>query len=95
MKQGIDFDYSIHGFRAERGTSTSNIEAKLQMQLSFVPRRTLYQVLIDLAKAYDTLGLGQTLEILEGYGVGKRTLRLLKNFWESLLVVARHRGYHS
>jgi hypothetical protein len=36
MKQGIDFDDSIHGFRAERGTSTANIEAKLQMQLSCV-----------------------------------------------------------
>jgi hypothetical protein len=80
MKQGIDFDDSIHGFRAERGTSTANIEAKLQMQLSCVRRQTLYQIFIDLAKAYDTLDRGRTLEILAGYGVGKRILRLLKNF---------------
>jgi hypothetical protein len=72
MKQGIDFDDSIHGFRAERGTSTSNIEAKLQIQLSCVRRQTLYQVFIDPAKAYDTLDRGQTLEILEGHGVWKK-----------------------
>jgi hypothetical protein len=71
MKQGNDCDDSIHGFRAERGTSTANIEAKMQMQLSCVRRQTLYQVFIDLAKAYDTLDRGRTLEILEGYGVGK------------------------
>jgi hypothetical protein len=95
MKQGIDFDDSIHGFRAERGTSTANIEAKLQMQLSCVRRQTLYQIFIDLAKAYDTLDRGRTLEILAGYGVGKRILRLLKNFWDSILVVARQGGCHS
>jgi hypothetical protein len=94
MKQGIDFDDSIHGFRAERGTSTANIEAKLQMQLSCVLRQTLYQIFIDLAKAYDTLDRGRTLEILARYGVGKQILRLLKNFWDSLLVVARQGGYH-
>jgi hypothetical protein len=95
MKQGIDFDDSIHGFRVERGTSTANIEAKLQMQLSCVRRQTLYQVFIDLAKTHDTLDRGRTLEILEGYGVGKRTLRFLKNFWDLLLAVARQGGYHS
>jgi hypothetical protein len=60
------------------------------MQLS-----TLYQVFIDLAKAYDTPDRGRTLEILEGYIVGKRILCLLKIFWDSLLVVAQQGGYHS
>jgi hypothetical protein len=68
MKQGIDFDDSIHGLRAETGTITYNIEAKLQMQLSGVWHQTLYQVFIDMAKAYDTLDRGRTLEILERYG---------------------------
>jgi hypothetical protein len=95
MKQGIDFDDSIHGLRAERDTITANIEAKLQMQLSCVRRQTIYQISIDLEKAYDTLDRGRTLKILEGYGVGKRIIRLLNNFWDSLLVVARQGGYHS
>jgi hypothetical protein len=85
MKQGIDFDDSIHGFRAERGTSTANIEAKLQIPVFGF---------IDLAKVYGTRDRGRTLEILEGYGVGKRILRLLKSFWNSLLVVARQGGCH-
>jgi hypothetical protein len=55
----------------------------------------LYQIFIDLAKAYDTLDRGRTIEILAGYGVGKRTLRLLTNFWDSLIVLERQGGYHS
>jgi hypothetical protein len=35
------------------------------------------------------------LEILEKYGVGPNLIRLLRNFWNKLLVVARQSGYHS
>jgi hypothetical protein len=34
------------------------------------------------------------LKILEGYGVGERTLRLLTNFWDNIKVVARQQGYY-
>jgi hypothetical protein len=65
------------------------------MQLFCVWRQTLYQIFIDLEKAYDTLDRGRTIDILAGYGVGKRILWLLTNFWDSLLVVAQQGGYHS
>ena len=34
------------------------------------------------------------LEILEGYGVGPRTMRLLKTYWRRLTIVARAGGYY-
>jgi hypothetical protein len=95
LKAEIEFDDSLHGFRAERGTSTACIEAKLHMQLACAQRKTLYQIFIDLAKVYDTLDRGRTLDILEGYGVGRRIIRLLTNFWAHQLAVARQSGYHS
>jgi hypothetical protein len=88
LQAEIEFDDSLHGFRVERGTSTACIEAKLHMQLVCAQRKTLYQIFIDLAKAYDTLDRGRTLEILEGYGVGRRIIRLLTNFWARQLAVA-------
>jgi hypothetical protein len=87
--------YKTDGFRAERGTSTAYIEAKLHMQLTCAQWKTLYQIFIDLAKAYDTLDRGRTLEILERYGVGRPIIRLLTNFWARQLVVARQARYHS
>jgi hypothetical protein len=57
--------------------------------------RPLYQVFLNLSKGYDTLDRAQMLEMLEKYGVGQRVCQLLKNFWESLVVVARQQGYYS
>jgi hypothetical protein len=55
------------------------------MQLACAQRKTLYQIFIDLAKAYDTLDRGRTLENLEGYGVGRRIIRHLTNLWDRQL----------
>jgi hypothetical protein len=74
LKVEIEFDYSLRGFRAERGISTACIEAKLHIQLSCAQRKTLYHIFIDLEKAYDTLARGRTLKILEGYGVGRQII---------------------
>ena len=37
---------------------------------------------LDLHKAYDTLDKSKYLDILEGYGIGPRALRLLRRYWE-------------
>jgi hypothetical protein len=95
MKPEIVQCNHAHDNNNQKDLITANIEAKLQLQLSCVRSQTLYQIFIYLAKAYDTLDRGRTLDMLAGYGVGKQTLRLLKNVWESLLVVARQGGYHS
>jgi hypothetical protein len=79
-KANIQFHDSFHGIRAERGMATATIEVKLLMQNICAQRKVLYQIFIDLAKAYDTLDRGRTLEVLKGYGTGPRVLRLLENF---------------
>ena len=48
-----------------------------------------HAMFLDLHKAYDTFYRFRFLEILEGYGVGTRALRLLWRYWERLHVVAR------
>jgi hypothetical protein len=65
------------------------------MQASHAQRKTLFQVFIDLSKAYDTLDRGRTLDIIKGYGVGVNIIRLLKAIWDSQAIVAHQAGYHS
>ncbi len=64
----------LHGGLPQWETGTAIIEAKLQQQLAWAEQEPLYQIYLDLRKAYDTLDLGRCLEILAGYGVGPNLL---------------------
>ena len=51
-------------------------------------------IFLGLTKAYDSLDRSRCLEIMEGYGVGPNTRRLLKNYWRRLTTVAKAGGYY-
>ena len=54
----------------------------------------LYVIFLDLTKAYDDLDRSRSLEILKGYGVGERVRRLLREYWNKSMMVARAGGYY-
>jgi hypothetical protein len=93
LKAAIHFHDALHGFRASHDTSTAIFEAKLFQQLATVEQVPLYEVFIDLQKAYNALDRGRALEIMELYGVGGKALRLIRQFWDQMLVVARQAGF--
>jgi hypothetical protein len=68
----------LHGGLPRRGTGTAIVEVKLNQQLAWVDQATLYQIYLDLKKAYNALKQMQCLEILAGYGVGPNLLCLQK-----------------
>ena len=51
-------------------------------------------IFLDLNKAYDALDSYRCLEILEGYGVGPQSRRLLQTYWRRLAMVARAGVYY-
>ena len=51
-------------------------------------------IFLDLHKAYDALDNSRCLEILEGYGVGPRSRRLIQSYWRRLTMVAQVGGYY-
>jgi hypothetical protein len=63
------------------------MEVKLNQQLAWVDQAPLYQIYLDLKKAYDTLNQTGCLEILAGYGVGPNLLPLQKQFWSDAKIV--------
>jgi hypothetical protein len=64
----------------------------MQQQLAWVDQAPLYQIYLDLRKAYDALDRGRCLEILAGYGVGPNLLCLQKKFWDKAKMVCRAGG---
>ena len=54
----------------------------------------LHAIFLDLHKVYDYFDRSRCMDILEGYGVGPRDLRLLRRYWKWLNMVARVGGYY-
>ncbi len=52
----------------------------------------LYQVFVDLCKAYNHLDRAKCLEITTGYGVGPKLLCLQKYFWDQAKMACRAGG---
>jgi hypothetical protein len=94
MKDVVEFDNAIHGFRQERGTGTAVLHNKLGMQLAVARKDTVVQLYLDLTKAYDILDRGCALAILRGYNVGKNIIRILETFWSWHKAVPRASGYY-
>ena len=57
------------------------IEAKMKMCNADSKNTVMFLTFLDIAKAYDSISRSRVLNILEGYGVGPKCLRVLKNFW--------------
>lgn len=94
ITKSIRFHKSLHGFRANHGTGTAILEARLNLDVSIQKGIPMHQIFLDLTKAYDTLDRKRTLDILERYGLGPNLIRLLRTFWDNLQVVPRQGGFH-
>ena len=73
---------------------TSALETKLLQQLMAMREAILYELFLDLQKAYDALYQDRCLNILAAYGVGPRVFQILRAYWGQLTMVARDEGYY-
>ena len=73
---------ALHGFRGGQGTGTVTLEANLDQQLVGFAHEPLFQVFLDIRKAYKSLDREKCLEVLSGYGVGTSLTLLIKSYWE-------------
>ena len=90
----ITYHDPLHGFRAGCGTGTATLEVKLLQKVTAIREAVLHAIFLDLNKSYDALDRSRCLDILEGYGMGPRSLRLLRRYWEQLQMVVRVVGYY-
>ena len=93
LLNAIQFHSALHGFRPGRGTRTAILEAKLLQQLAVLETAPLFQVFLDLTKAYDSLDRDRVLEVLSAYGVGPNLCRFIRTFWNCIRLVPKVGGY--
>ena len=83
---------ALHGGLQGKGTGTAIMEMKLAQQWAFIEQTPLYGIFVDLRKAFDAMDRKRTLDILADRGVGPKTLRLIRTFWELAEMVCRAGG---
>ena len=91
----IKFLPEIHGFRRQRGTHTAIGEAKIRMQIASCNSTPLYQIYLDLSKAYDSIDREQTLEIMRTYKIGPNIRQYVKKVWDQQTFYLRQSGFYS
>jgi len=62
------------------------------MQHAQCTSQPLYQIFIDISKAYDGLDQDCMLTLLQDYGVGNNVLHLLHNFWSHPTIIPHQQG---
>ena len=65
------------------------MEATLEQQLTVIVHKPLFQVFIDVRKAYNSLDRGRGMEIPREYGLGPRLQLLLQRYWDIQRVVTK------
>ena len=66
----------------------SSFEANLIQDIMDMREEVFCKVLLDLRKVHDSLDQYQCLEVLVAYGIRPRMTRLLRTYWERLMMVA-------
>ena len=66
----ITLHKTLNGYRQGRRVGTATMEEKLDQQLAGIVPEPLFQVIIDVQKAYDYLDRGIYMRILRGYCLG-------------------------
>ena len=65
----IQFHNTLYGFPTGRGTRNASFEAKLIQQLMTMREEVLYDIFLDIHKAYCSLYRDLCLDIFASYGV--------------------------
>ena len=87
-----DWHDGVHGFRRRRGCTMAIIKAKFLAEKARSEGKLLYQVFLDLTKAYNTVARDCLFLLLEDYGLGPRWRAVLQATWTDSVLVPKKGG---
>ena len=94
LLSSIQFYDALCGFHTGRGTGTATLKARLLQNIIAMTETVLHSIFLSLFKAYDDLYREHCLDILSGYGVRTRTIRILQMYWVQLHIEAKAGGHY-
>ena len=68
LKMSVVLHDALHGFIEGWGMGTDTLEANMAQKMDRLAHEPLFQVLLDVSKAYELLERGKCMEILSGQG---------------------------
>ena len=83
LKRSMTLHDALNGFWLGRSTRTATFEAKLVQQLVGLEHEPLFQVFLDVRKAYVSMDRRRCMEILRGYRMGQNMARLIDHNWDN------------
>ena len=89
LRTSITLLDSLHGLRQGWGTGTATLETNLVQQLAGICHARLFWVLLDVHKVYDLIYQKIFMEVLKGYGIGTKIMRLIQQFWGNQEIVPK------
>ena len=69
------------------------MESNFAQQLAGIAYEPLFQVFLDMKKAYYSLDRGWCMEILRGYGMRQRMAHLIAHHWDNLMFVPKAKRF--
>ena len=88
----VGWDDGVHGFREGRSCTSAIVENKLLAEKIRSEGTVLYEIFLDLTKAYDTVDRERLFLLLSDYGVGPKCLAVLRTTWTGGLLVPKKGG---
>ena len=67
----------LHEFQVGLGTGTASLKSKMTQNMMTMREEVLYEVFLNLRKAFNTLNREQCMNIIVGNGIGPRTERII------------------
>ena len=71
FRKAISIHAYLHGFRQGMGTVTVTVEVKMVQQMAGIFNKPLFQMFLDVKKAYNSLDRMRCMKIFQGYEIGK------------------------
>ena len=72
----------------------ATLESKILKQILGLQQEVLYNIFVDIHKAYSALDWGRALVILERYRVGLQVCQILNRYWDWVIMAVRESGYY-
>ena len=94
MCHNVGWHDGVHVFREGRGCTAAIMESKLLAEKAKSAGKILYQVFLDLSKAYDTVDWDRLFILLQDYGLGPPCRAVLQGTWMDCVLVPKKGGQY-